>query len=452
MAIRFAAQCGNLGFAGYPARLCQSACRKIPESGFGNRVVHAVQQHDQRYKYLGRAGEIIARIGIFWDSCLDVDNYYLDVLPAHDVVFHAQIDGKMKLLTRYMGREIYSSIALVFAALLMLFAFLDLIRELNVIGQGQYHLGYVLLFVVLTVPGHIYELFPVAVLVGTIFALVQMASTSELTVYRSSGASLWQMIFALFRIAIPLLVISFMCGELLAPPSERMAQQLRMKAQNAQVTLKEFRSGVWVKDERSFVNVKSVMPDTSLSNIDIYQFDDTYHLKAITNAKRASFVKKGLWQLEEVLETHFNSEGTQINSLARLDWHSVLNPGIFSVLLVVPEQMSAWSLYQYTSHLRDNRQNSARYEIAMWSKLAYPFASLVMMLLALPFASYHRRAGGVSAMIFMGIVLGLVFHFLGRLFASLGALNDWQPFISATAMTGVFLLLGLSLLWWTERR
>jgi len=74
------------------------------------------------------------------------------------------------------------------------------------------------------------------------------------------------------------------------------------------------------------------------------------------------------------------------------------------------------------------------------------------MLLALPFASYHRRAGGVGAMVFMGIVLGLTFHFVGRLFASLGALNDWQPFFSSTAMTGMFLLLAMFMLWWTERR
>jgi lipopolysaccharide export system permease protein len=129
-----------------------------------------------------------------------------------------------------------------------------------------------------------------------------------------------------------------------------------------------------------------------------------------------------------------------------------LNPEIFSVLLVVPEQMSAWYLYQYTAHLRDNRQKSGRYEIAMWNKLVYPLATMVMMILALPFAAYHRRAGGISAMVFMGIVLGLSFHFFGRLIGSLGALNDWQPFISATAMTGVFLLLGFTMLWLTERR
>ncbi|OGT05942.1 MAG: LPS export ABC transporter permease LptG [Gallionellales bacterium RBG_16_57_15] len=358
----------------------------------------------------------------------------------------------MNLLMRYLGREIYLSVALVFAALLMLFAFLDLIHELNVMGKGQYHLGYVLLFVVLTVPAHVYELFPVAVLVGTIFALVQLAASSELTIFRVSGASLWQMVGALFRIALPLVILSFVFSEFIAPPSERMAQQLRLKAQNAQVTLKEFRSGVWVKDENNFVNVKNVMLDTSLSDIDIYRFDETYHLQAITNAKRANFIEQGRWQLEDILETRFDRQGTSIHVAQNQEWHSALNPGILSVLLVVPEQMSAYDLYQYAGHLKDNRQKSARYEIAMWNKLVYPFVLAVMMLLALPFASYHRRAGGIGAMIFMGIALGLVFHFVGQLFASLGALNDWQPFVSATAMTGLFLLLSLAMLWWTERR
>jgi len=304
----------------------------------------------------------------------------------------------------------------------------------------------------LTIPGHIYELFPVVALVGTIFALVQMAANSEITVYRASGASLWQMIGALFKIGMPLVILSLIFGELLAPPSERMAQKLRLKAQNAQVTLKEFRSGVWVKDEQSFVNVKNVMPDTSLSNIDIYRFDETYHLREIINAKRASYVEQGIWKLDEVQETSFGKEGVTVSNLPSQEWRSALNPEIFSVLLVVPEQMSAWHLYQYTAHLRDNRQKSGRYEIAMWNKLAYPLATMVMMILALPFATYHRRAGGISAMVFMGIVLGLSFHFFGRLVGSLGALNDWQPFISATAMTGVYFLFGLTMLWWTERR
>lgn len=358
----------------------------------------------------------------------------------------------MKLLSRYLAREIYASVALVFAALLMLFSFLDLIHELGAMGHGNYRLGYVLLFVLLTIPGHVYELFPVAVLIGTIVALVQMAAHSELTVFRASGASLVQMAQALFKAGLPLVILSLLCGELLAPPSERLAQELRLKAQNAEVTVKEFRSGVWVKDEHSFVNAKNMLPDTSLLNVSIYEFNDGYHLLAVTAAKHAVFEKDGLWQLEGVVQTRFDGKGTTVNNSDRLEWHSSITPGLLSVLLVVPEQMSAWSLYQYTEYLRDNRQKTTRYEIAMWNKLVYPFAVLVMMLLALPFAAHHRRAGGVSAKIFAGIILGLTFHFIGRLFANLGALNEWQPMLSATAMTWAFLLLATGMLWWTERR
>ncbi len=358
----------------------------------------------------------------------------------------------MKLLTYYLRREIYASIALVFAALIMLFAVLDLINELNSMGRGDYSLGYVLLFVVLTVPGHIYELFPVAVLIGTIFAMVQMAASSELTVYRSSGVSLKQMINSLLKIGMPLVILCFVFGEIVSPPSERMAQQLRLQAQNAKVSVKEFRSGVWVKDERSFINVKSVLPDTSLLEVSIYEFDDGYHLRSVTAAERASYLDVERWQLEGVRQTFFSEQGTTTDNRPRSEWHSSLNPDILNVLLVVPEQMSAWNLYQYTAHLRDNHQKTARYDIAMWNKLVYPFAVLVMMLLALPFSAYQRREGGISGKIFMGIVLGLSFHFIGRLFANVGALNDWSPLLSATAMSWLFLALALGMLWRTERR
>ncbi len=357
----------------------------------------------------------------------------------------------MTLLTRYLGREIYAGIALVFAALILLFAFLDLIHEMNVM-QGQYGIGYVLMFVLLTIPGHVYELFPVAVLIGTIVALVQLAAHSELTVYRASGASLKDMLWALFKIGAPLVLISFICGELIAPPSEKLAQKLRLRAQGTQASLQTFQSGVWIKDEHSFINVGKVLPDTRLIDISIYQFNPSYHLDAIIHADSGRFLEGGRWAFQTVHETHFNAGGVTTQHLPHKIWHSALNPNIFSVLLVVPEQMSAVDLYDYARHLRDNNQQSTRYEIAMWNKLVYPFAVLVMMVLALPFAGQQHRSGGMGSKIFLGIVLGLAFHFIGRLFASLGALNNWQPLASATAMTGLFLLLGLGMLWWTERR
>jgi lipopolysaccharide export system permease protein len=358
----------------------------------------------------------------------------------------------MRLLTRYLAKEIYSSIAIVFAGLLALFSFMDVLQELHDVGQGGYHLKDALIYVALIMPTHIYELFPLAALIGSIFAIVQMANNSELMVYRSSGASLGQMIIAMLKIGLPLVGLCMLFGEVIAPPSDHLAQELSLKAKNAQVTLKEFRSGVWAKDEHNFVNIRNVLPDTSLLNISIYEFDDSYHLRTITFAKRAVYDHTDQWLLEDVKQTRFGGQGTATNNQPKLYWHSTLNPSLLNVLLLLPEKMSSWDLYQYTKHLTENHQKTGRYEIAMWNKLIYPVAVLIMMLLALPFAAYNRREGGISGKIFIGIVLGLSFHFGGRLFSNLGALNEWQPMFSATAISSIYLVIAFLMLWKTERR
>jgi lipopolysaccharide export system permease protein len=172
----------------------------------------------------------------------------------------------------------------------------------------------------------------------------------------------------------------------------------------------EFRSGLWLKDDQSFVNVREILPDTTLLGVKIFQYDSGYHLKAVSYSDRGHYETEGRWLLENVTQTHFVGDHTTVEKLPQLAWKSVLNPDILSVLLVVPEQMSAWNLYQYVVHLRENKQKTIRYEIALWSKLAYPFATLVMMIFALPFAYHQTRSGGIGGKIFLGIMVGLSFH------------------------------------------
>jgi lipopolysaccharide export system permease protein len=75
-----------------------------------------------------------------------------------------------------------------------------------------------------------------------------------------------------------------------------------------------------------------------------------------------------------------------------------------------------------------------------------------MMVLALPFAYFQRRQGGIGTKIFAGIMLGLAFHFLNRLFGHLGLLNEWPPVLSAILPTLIFLSVAVGMLWWQERR
>ncbi len=357
----------------------------------------------------------------------------------------------MKTLGRYLGREVLEATLLVLAGLLMLFAFFDLVQELGDLGKGHYTLMRILGFVLLSVPGHAYELFPIAALIGTLFALSQLVAHSEFTVMRASGVSVRQAATALVRIGGVVVVLALLVGEVLAPISERAAQQLKLRSTSA-VVAQEFRSGLWVKDAGSFINVQEMLPDTTLLGLRIYTFDDRARLRTISLAERAVFEEDKRWRLEQVRQTSFLDGATRVETLPTVEWVSEINPELLSALLVVPEQMSAWNLYFYTRHLAENKQKTVRYEIAFWGKLTYPFAALVMMLLALPFALVHHRSGGVSGKVFAGIMLGLGFHLLNRIFAHLGFLREWPPFFSAIFPTLVFLGVAVGMMWWMERR
>jgi lipopolysaccharide export system permease protein len=114
--------------------------------------------------------------------------------------------------------------------------------------------------------------------------------------------------------------------------------------------------------------------------------------------------------------------------------------------------MSLIGLVNYTRHLSDNKQKTERYQIALWKKLVYPMAALVMVALALPFGYSHNRVGGVSLKIFAGVMLGILFYALNGLSSNLGAINSWSPLLSATAPSALFLLVAMGMLWWVERR
>lgn len=196
------------------------------------------------------------------------------------------------IIYRYLMREIYSSTTLVFVALLMLFGFFDLINELKDLGRGDYTLHKILWFVALNVPGHIYELFPVAILIGTLFALAQLGANLELTVMHISGLSLRRIASSLLGIKLLFVKLTFVFGKLIMPTVERYAQQFKLRSTHSLVA-QEFRSGLWVKDGRSFINVREMLPDSSLVSVKIYEFDRAWKLNAISYAAKGLFENDG---------------------------------------------------------------------------------------------------------------------------------------------------------------
>src|SRR6266568_7140792 len=134
----------------------------------------------------------------------------------------------LQTIERYLGRQISAAVGFVLLGFLALFAFFDLIKELADLGRGDYHLRQVFSFVALSIPAHAYELFPVVVLIGTLYVLAHLASNSEYTVMRGSGLSPARAGLTLVKIGSAFVIGTFVLGEWVAPRAEEAAQKVRL--------------------------------------------------------------------------------------------------------------------------------------------------------------------------------------------------------------------------------
>lgn len=380
----------------------------------------------------------------------------------------------LRVYERYFARLIYGVFVFILFAVLALFVFFDMLNELENVSGG-YTSFVAFLHVMLQAPTRIYEVLPIAVLISAIYVFSQLASQSEFTIFRVAGLNTRQALFSLFKLALPLAIATFLFGEFIGPRTEQYAQKVKLESLGATVSA-GFKSGVWVKDRdrdpqrgtevTRFVNVAGLLPDQTINGLTVYEFDHEYRLSVIRVAEQGRYRGNQQWQLDKVTETSFvelpKTAGEQRDGLAPafraerksfpgMTMHSELTPQILSVLLVTPERMSTLDLFRYIRHLRDNKQDTQRYEIAFWKKVVYPLTLFVMVALALPFAYLHARAGAVGVKVFGGIMLGLSFHLSNTLFSHVGLLHTWPPIVSALLPGTIYLLFGLIALRWVDR-
>lgn len=361
----------------------------------------------------------------------------------------------MRTLHRLLYRDIAGSVAFVAIAFLSLFFFIDFVEALNRSVQRATPLMPAVLDTVLRLPGHLYELAPITVLIGTIYSLSRMAQASEFTVLRTAGLTPGRALRLLLLPGAVFGALTFAVGEWLVPWAE-----------HASVTLPEGTSrgsagpagGAWMKDRggsspeahSSAVHVSMALPDGGLKGVRIFEFDKDNQLVRRIQADTAVVDRQGRWSLSQVQLTDWPTQGPQAQTfgvsdsrLDTLDWQGSLTNDVVAAAVLPVETMSTWDLWRYSRHLWSQDQSAQRYEIRFWKRALYPFSCLVMAALALPFAYLSARSGGVSLKVFGGVMLGISFVLLNHLAGHIGLLRDWAPW--AAAVTPALLYTGLSL-------
>ncbi|KJS25703.1 MAG: permease, partial [Pseudomonas sp. BRH_c35] len=174
-------------------------------------------------------------------------------------------------MDRYIGVHVFLAILTVLGiivGLALLFAFIDELSDV----EGSYGLGDALQYVLLTSPRRLYEMLPMAALIGCLIGLGTLASSSELTIMRAAGVSLGRIVVAVMKPMLVLLIAGILIGEYVAPATEDIAQARRSLAQGAGEAQSSKR-GLWHRQENEFVHVNAVQPGGMLVGVTRYRFD-----------------------------------------------------------------------------------------------------------------------------------------------------------------------------------
>jgi lipopolysaccharide export system permease protein len=370
----------------------------------------------------------------------------------------------MKTVRRLLYRDIVWSVMFVAVAFLSLFYFIDFVDELDSVGRNGYTLAHAVASSALEVPGHLYELMPICVLIGTIYSMARLAQSSEYTILRTGGLGPVRALRLLALLGLVFGAVTFAIGDYLAPLSESEAVLLKASFRGG---LSLGRTGAWLKERRDVgsprersisVNVTRTGADRDLQGIRIFELDSEGVLRTRIEAKTGRVDARSTWQLRDVERTDWPTPTeaaagapVQVRRSETLSWPSTLSASVVAAAVLPVSTMSTVELFRYSEHLGDQEQASQRYEILFWKKALYPFACLVMMALALPFAYLHARAGGISFKVFGGIMLGISFVLLNNVSGHLGMLRNWAPWVAAATPGLVYLALSMAAFTWLVR-
>lgn len=262
----------------------------------------------------------------------------------------------MVKLDRYIGIHVFLAILTVLGiivGLALLFAFIDELGDV----QGNYGLGDALQYVLLTSPRRLYDMLPMAALIGCLIGLGTLASSSELTIMRAAGVSLGRIVLSVMKPMLVLLVAGILIGEYVAPLTEDIAQARRSLAQGAGEAQSSKR-GLWHRQENEFVHVNAVQPGGVLVGVTRYRFDEERRLLSSSFARRASY-QGDHWRLENIATTHFRGDHTEVARAPEERWDVQLTPQLLGTVVMEPEALSITGLWRYIHYLGEQGLNNS---------------------------------------------------------------------------------------------
>lgn len=340
----------------------------------------------------------------------------------------------MNLLSRYLMRTILLSTALVLAVLLALAALFQFIGNLDDV-QGDFGIPQALLYAALRLPQISFEMLPMAALIGSLLGLGSLASSSELVVMRTAGLSVPKLSGMVGLSGAVLLVITGLIGEIIAPPLDYFARNMRDEARNSQPGRSAAGNPAWVKDGPVILHLERVNTEFEFGGVYLFRFNADNTLRSIARAENSGIDDNDRWILENFRETRFQDDGVQVVSSSMAVESFDLDSDLLGITLVKPVSLSARGLMSYIDYLHKNELSAVRYETELWSRVATTATVAIMPVLALAFVFGSLRSAGAGSRLMIGVLIGLAYFLASEMLSNSGQVYNLDPAVVAWAPT-----------------
>ncbi len=350
----------------------------------------------------------------------------------------------MTLLENYVVKQIVSGLCIATAVLLPLFSFLDLIEQLDDVGEGFYQTRDAFIYVAYVVPRRFVQLAPFIALIGTVIGLGRLAVNLELITMRAAGLSPIRISMMVLKVGFFLILVLAVMEQFVAPLYQQKAMAHRAEAL-AQSTELGQDLGTWTRDKRQILRIGDSPQGSLMRDVEIIYVDEQGRLVEHLFAQFAEIKSEKQWELSAVTRKIVSGDTLQTSFSDLVLWEPFLDTEQISTLNRPAESLSPVDLYSHIKYLRETGQQSEAYELALWRKLGGGLVTIAMILLSIPFVFGSVRGGIANRLVLAGIT-GICVYLLDQLVANIGLLLDLSFAFVALAPGLILIWLAIAML------